>query len=86
MPAHDEWLASQFDPDWVEVTIDVLTAAQDYPAQEQQAVVQARHILRQCEAKMARYQAAIDVGADIQEITGGSTPPWRSPRRRGQGS
>jgi hypothetical protein len=68
VPALDQWLASQFEPDRVEVTIDILTAAQDDPAEEQHALVQARHIIRECEAKMARYQAVIDAGGDIQEI------------------
>jgi hypothetical protein len=63
------WLAGQFEPDRVEVTIYVLTAAQDAPAEEQHAVVQVQHIIRDCEAKMARCQAAIDVGGDIQEIS-----------------
>jgi site-specific DNA recombinase len=69
VPALDHWLASQFEPDRVEVTIDVLTAAQDDPAEEQHALVQARHIIVECEAKMGRYQVAIDAGGDIQEIS-----------------
>jgi site-specific DNA recombinase len=69
VPALDAWLASLFEPDRVEVTIDVLTAAQDDPAEEQHALVQARHIIRECDAKMGRYQVAIDAGGDIQEIS-----------------
>jgi site-specific DNA recombinase len=69
VPALDQWLASQFEPDRVEGTIDVLTAAQDNPAEEQHALVQARHVIRECETKMARYQAAIDAGGDIQEVS-----------------
>jgi site-specific DNA recombinase len=69
VPALDAWLASLFEPDRVEVTIDVLTAAQDDPAEEQHALVQARHIIRECDAKMGRYQVAIDAGGDIQVIS-----------------
>jgi hypothetical protein len=69
VPALDEWLASQFEPDRVDATIDILTAAQDDPAEKQHALVQARQILQECQAKMARYQAAIDAGADIQEVS-----------------
>jgi hypothetical protein len=49
VPALDEWLARQFEPDRVEVTIDVLTAAQNDPAEEQHILVQARHVIRDCE-------------------------------------
>ena len=69
VPALDRWLASQFEPDRVEATIDILTAAQDDPAEEQHALIQARHVIGECEAKMARYQAAIDAGGDIHEIS-----------------
>ena len=68
MPALDHWLARQFAPDWIEATIDILAAAQDNPGTGQKLIVQARQIIRDCEAKMARYQAAIDAGADIQEV------------------
>ncbi len=69
MPALDEWLASQFEPDRVEATIDVLTLAQEDPGAKRQTILQARQIICDCEAKTARYQAAIDAGADIQEIS-----------------
>jgi site-specific DNA recombinase len=69
VPALDEWLASQFEPDRVEATIDVLTLAQEDLGAEQQTIVKARHIIHECQAKMARYQAAIDAGADVQEIS-----------------
>ncbi len=53
VPALDEWLASQFEPDRVEATIDVLTLAQEDPGAEQQTILQARQIICDCEAKTA---------------------------------
>jgi hypothetical protein len=46
-----------------------LAAAQDDPAEAQHSVVEARHIIRECEAKMACHQAVIGSGGDIQEIS-----------------
>src|SRR5277367_3425818 len=55
------------EPDRVEATIDVLALAREDPGADQHAAVQGRRIIRDCEAKMARWQAAIVADADIQE-------------------
>jgi hypothetical protein len=58
VPALDHRLARQFELDRVEATIDVLTLAQEDPGADQHIIVRARQIIHECEAKMARYQAA----------------------------
>jgi len=50
------------------VTIEALAAAQD-GTEHQDAIADAREKIRACDAKMARYRAAIDAGRDIAEIT-----------------
>jgi hypothetical protein len=68
LPALDAWLARQFAPHRLATTIDDLTATQpDHGGQ--QATGQARQVIRDCDAKMARYKAALDAGADIEEVT-----------------
>jgi site-specific DNA recombinase len=70
LPALDKWLAREFAPHRLAETIDDLAAAQAEPRGcEQQAIAEADRAIRECDAKMARYQAAIDAGADITEVT-----------------
>jgi site-specific DNA recombinase len=70
LPELDGWLARVFAPHRIEETIEAMTAAQDSAGAEPQAIAAARETIRACEAKMARYRAAIDAGGDIEEITG----------------
>ena len=69
VPALDSWLAAEFAPHRIEATIEEMAAAQDSPGSERQAITEAHEAIRDCEAKMARYRAAIDAGGDIEEIT-----------------
>ncbi len=70
LPGLDGWLAGVLAPHRIEETIEAMAAAQDSAGAELQAIARARETIRDCEAKMARYRAAIDAGADIEEITG----------------
>jgi site-specific DNA recombinase len=69
LPALDAWLATEFAPHRIEATIEEMTAAQDSPGSERQAIADACEAIRDCEAKMVRYRAAIDASGDIEEIT-----------------
>lgn len=69
VPELDTWLAREFAPHRLAETIDDLTAAQTDFTGELQAVAEAREAIKECDAKMTRYQAAIDAGADILEVT-----------------
>jgi len=69
MPELDRWLAREFAPRHLEETIEQMTAAQASTGAEVQAIADARDAIRDCEAKMTRYRAAIDAGGDIGEIT-----------------
>jgi site-specific DNA recombinase len=69
LPALDTWLAREFAPHRLAQTITDLAAAQADTGGDQQAIANAHRSIRDCDAKMARYQAAIDAGADITEVT-----------------
>jgi site-specific DNA recombinase len=69
LPALDTWLAREFAPHRLAQTITDLTAAQADTGGDQQTIANAHRSIRECDAKMARYQAAIDAGADITEVT-----------------
>ena len=72
LPAIDTWLAVLFAPHRLAQTIAELQAAQVLPgttgpaapAQDTQAII------TDCDARLARYQAALDAGGDPQTIAG----------------
>jgi len=68
LPELDAWLAGQFAPHRIEQAIDEMTFAQDSTG-HQQMITEAHQAIRECETKMARYCAALDVGGDVGEIT-----------------
>jgi site-specific DNA recombinase len=69
LPELDAWLATEFAPHRIEATIEQMAAAQDSPGSEQQVIAEAHRSIRESDAKMARYRAAIDAGADVEEIS-----------------
>jgi site-specific DNA recombinase len=69
LPELDRWLARAFAPPLIEATIAQMAAAQERPRSEQQAIDEAQETIRACDAKMARYRAALDAGADPAEVT-----------------
>jgi site-specific DNA recombinase len=68
VPQLDDWLTREFEPRRLAETIDDLAAAST-DLTGQHAIAEAHNTIRDCDAKMARYQAAIDAGADIIEVT-----------------
>ena len=71
LPAIDRWLLLIFAPHRIEQTIREMQPAQDPgpgtaglapPAEDTQALIAA------CDARLARYQAALDAGADPQAV------------------
>ena len=69
LPAIDNWLVTIFAPHQLEQTIREMQAAQEPatpvpapPAQDIHAVI------ADCDARLARYQAALDAGADPQAV------------------
>ncbi|WP_157743219.1 hypothetical protein [Micromonospora coriariae] len=65
----DTWLASAFAPHRIEQTITAMADAQplDQPAATGTA---AQTIIIECDAKLERYRAALDAGADPAVVTG----------------
>ena len=69
LPDLDDWLATEFAPHRIEATIEQMAAAQDNQRSEQQVIIEAHRSIRESDAKMARYRAAIDAGGDVEEIS-----------------
>ncbi|WP_329101498.1 recombinase family protein [Micromonospora sp. NBC_01699] len=66
--ALDTWLASAFTPHRLERTITALTDAQ--PAEHPPALIAAaKAIIAECDAKLDRYRATLDAGADPTVVT-----------------
>ncbi|MGR6320690.1 hypothetical protein Q2K19_22350 [Micromonospora soli] len=65
----DTWLASAFTPHRIEQTITALADAQplNHPPVPTTA---AQTIINECDAKLERYRAALDAGADPAVVTG----------------
>ena len=70
MPAIDRWLAVIFAPHQLTRTIRELAAAQAQAAAPEPAGTSedTRAIIDDCDARLARYQAALDAGADPQTV------------------
>ncbi|MGC4795581.1 recombinase family protein [Micromonospora saelicesensis] len=65
----DTWLASAFAPHHIESTITAMTEAQ--PLDHSPAAgTAAQTIITECDAKLERYRAALDAGADPAVVTG----------------
>ncbi len=69
VPELDAWVSREFAPHRFAQTIDDLADAQADLGTDQQAIADAQETIRECAAKMGRYQEAIDSGADITEVT-----------------
>ncbi|MFF3910267.1 recombinase family protein [Streptomyces sp. NPDC001848] len=70
--ALNRWIARAFAPDRLSATIEALThasaaASTAQPQTPEQA--QARQGIKECERRLARYQAALDAGADPAVVT-----------------
>src|SRR6266568_429573 len=69
LPAIDNWLVTIFAPHRLEQTIREMQAAQEpatpVPAPAPQDV---QAVIADCDARLARYQAALDAGADPQAV------------------
>ncbi|WP_342775889.1 hypothetical protein [Micromonospora pisi] len=64
----DTWLASAFTPHHIEKTITAITDAQ--PAEHPTALTTAAEaIIAECDAKLERYRATLDAGADPTVVT-----------------
>ena len=70
LPAIDRWLAVIFAPHRLTQTVREMQAAQAPPATPEPAapVQGTQTTLADCDARLARYQAALDAGADPQTI------------------
>ena len=71
VPAIDRWLSAIFAPHRLDQTIREIEAAQPPAATTTQPDVPAPDsgaVIADCDAKLARYQAALDAGADPQAI------------------
>ncbi|MET8329717.1 hypothetical protein [Streptomyces sp. NPDC005181] len=70
--ALDQWIARAFAPDRLTATIEALThASAAASAAETQTTEQAqtRQAIKDCERRLARYQAALEAGADPAAVT-----------------
>ncbi|WP_328418430.1 zinc ribbon domain-containing protein [Micromonospora sp. NBC_00389] len=64
----DTWLATAFDPDRLEKTITVMADAQ-LGKRASPAIAAARTTIAECDAKLERYRAALDAGADPSVVS-----------------
>ncbi|MFD0503624.1 recombinase family protein [Streptomyces chiangmaiensis] len=70
--ALDQWIARAFAPDRLTATIEALTlasAAASTSVTHTPEQAQARQAIKDCERRLARYQAALDAGADPAVVT-----------------
>ncbi|MGW1169959.1 recombinase family protein [Streptomyces sp. NPDC002550] len=70
--ALDQWIARAFAPDRLSATIEALThasAAASTAEPQTPEQTQARQAIKECERRLARYQAALDAGADPAVVT-----------------
>src|ERR1035438_10751872 len=74
LPAIDRWLTAIFAPHRLTQTIREMQAAQAPPATPEPAAPaqDTQAALADCDARLARYQAALDAGADPQTIAEGT--------------
>jgi site-specific DNA recombinase len=71
VPAIDRWLSAIFAPHRLDQTIREIEAAQPpatAPAQPDIPAPDTGAVIADCDAKLARYQAALDAGADPQAV------------------
>ncbi|WPB89906.1 hypothetical protein [Streptomyces malaysiensis] len=70
--ALDRWIARAFTPDRLTATIEALThasAAASTAETHTPEQTQARQAIKNCERRLARYQAALEAGADPAVVT-----------------
>ncbi|MFD4975107.1 hypothetical protein [Streptomyces sp. NPDC058424] len=68
----DQWIARAFAPDRLTATIEALTlasAAGSTAETQTPEQAQARQAIKDCERRLARYQAALEAGADPAVVT-----------------
>jgi len=72
VPAIDRWLSAIFAPRRLDQTIRDLAQAQGTPPAPEPAGTtgDTQAIIADCDARMARYQAALDAGADAETVAG----------------
>jgi site-specific DNA recombinase len=70
VPRLDKWLASLFEPEHIERTLDTLVAAQRPASGEEVAVAAARREIAEADRKLARHRAALEAGADPAVVAG----------------
>ncbi|MGW0885296.1 zinc ribbon domain-containing protein [Streptomyces sp. NPDC002671] len=70
--ALDQWIARAFAPDRLTTTLEALThasAAASAQVTQTPEQAQARQTIKDCERRLARYQAALEAGADPTVVT-----------------
>jgi site-specific DNA recombinase len=71
LPPLDRWLAGLFAPSSLDATLDALIAAADEPDSGlAAAITAARRALADCDARIAKYRAALEAGADPVLVAG----------------
>jgi site-specific DNA recombinase len=69
----DRWLARLFDPENLAETVAQMAAAGDVDEAREAKAEAARRKLEDCDARLARYRAALDGGADPVVVAGWTT-------------
>jgi len=70
IPVLDGWLADTLAPPRLAETLDAMVAAQASPSTDDPATQRARQTIEESNAKLTRYRAALDAGADPAVVTG----------------
>ena len=84
VPKLDEWIASLFDPVNLDETCAALAAAGGSSDADYARIEAAQRRLTDCDARLAKYRAALDKGADPTIVVGmdlrgpGRAPPGRA--------
>jgi len=77
----DTWLASAFAPDHIAQTITAMADAQPLNHSPTTGTA-AQAIITECDAKLERYRAALDAGADPAVVTGSGKPTPNAPAQK----
>ncbi|PRX97914.1 hypothetical protein CLV72_105267 [Allonocardiopsis opalescens] len=69
LPPLDDWLARLFDPIHLDATVRMLAASQPESTIDQLTRHAAEEKLAECDAKLEKYRAALETGADPRTVT-----------------
>jgi site-specific DNA recombinase len=70
VPPLDEWISRLFEPERLDETCHALAEAQEPASAGEGRAEAARHVLADCDARLARYREALEAGTDPAVVAG----------------